>query len=537
MQQTMSSRFRDSSHGPIQNLNDKRSTVAFSPSDHLDGIFQAVRHQVERWGENAKWKIELILLTDQQQQQQQSTTSKYHPHHYGITRSNNRSETWNIPYAADLQQNSLRNAMDRIKYLENIIKTQEERLKQLKTNNFIQTLEMIHSTTVKELKEQHRIEIKLLQKENQTLAKKFMRISSTLQKIERIGLSFNDKDTQQLLDKKQLIEDHKILTRKLHLNELRLRARDAELNYLRNLIWTYRHSMNNSEEEEEEEEDDQEDNNNDHDDKSTENDSLLTKKQNNDNDLLQQQQQQQQQSKKRPISALDSLSILADQMLNDPDFGSEDKKSLVSMDSKSLLLNKKKVGTNASICIKKEIMENHHTTATVANNNNNNKRKRKEQQQSSLEYYHYRNIKQGVVNEHRIMDGNNNNDNLIRPSSAFHTITRIHHPYTPSNKHYQQKQQNRYYTSPPVNIIPRPSPTKDQESFSTANNVNLLSPSSSSFNSPLFMSPVPSSSSNAYQHSHYSRQQQQQQQQQSDPYYSSNKKQRWSVNISNKKTD
>ncbi|KAI7853076.1 hypothetical protein BDC45DRAFT_512230 [Circinella umbellata] len=532
MQHSMSSRFRDSSHGPIQDLNDKSSTVAFSPSDHLDGIFQAVRHQVERWGENAKWKIELILLTDQQQQQQQSTTtttttttSKYHPHHYeqdlnrlssssssttikpyhsqGITRSNNRSETWNIPYAADLQHNSLRNAIDRIKHLENIIRTQEERLKQLKTNNFIQTLEMIHSTTVKELKEQHRIEIKLLQKENQTLAKKFMRISSTLQKMERIELSFDDKDTQQLLDKKQLMEDRKILIRKLHLNELRLRARDAELNYLRNLIWTYRHSVNNSEEENE---DDSEENDNDNDDKSTENDPLiLTKKQNNDTDVSQeqhlrkQQQKEEEESKKRPISALDSLSILADQMLNDPEFGSEDKNSL-------------------------ELLENN-------NNNNNNKRKRKEQQ-ASLEYYHCRNIKQGVVNEHRIMDGNNNNDHLIRPSSAFHTIARIHHPYTPS-KHYQQKQQNRYYTSPPVNIIPRPSPTKDQERFSTANNVNLLSPSLS-FNSSLFMSPVPSSSSNAYPNSHYSRQQQQQQ---NDHYYSSNKKQRWSVNISNKKTE
>ena len=35
--------------------------------------------------------------------------------------------------------------------------------------------------------------MKLLQKENQTLAKKFMRISSTLQKIERIGLFSDDK--------------------------------------------------------------------------------------------------------------------------------------------------------------------------------------------------------------------------------------------------------------------------------------------------------------------------------------------------------
>ena len=46
MQQTIPSRFRDSSHGSIQGPNDKRSTVAFSPSDHLDSIFQAVRQQV-----------------------------------------------------------------------------------------------------------------------------------------------------------------------------------------------------------------------------------------------------------------------------------------------------------------------------------------------------------------------------------------------------------------------------------------------------------------------------------------------------------
>ena len=146
--------------------------------------------------------------------------------------------------------------------------------------------------------------------------------------------------------------------------------------------------------------------------------------------------------------------------------------------------------------------------------------------------------------KHRTMSSSNNNDSLIRPSSAFHTITHVHQPHTPSkhHPHYHQQlqQQNRYYTSPPVNIIPRPSPIKDQETHATTSSVNLLN-TSPSFNSSSFISPVPSSSSNAYQHSHYShyprQQQQQQQQQQNDHYFSSNKKQRWSVDISNKKTN
>ena len=135
------------------------------------------------------------------------------------------------------------------------------------------------------------------------------------------------------------------------------------------------------------------------------------------------------------------------------------------------------------------------------------------------------------------MSNSNNNDSLVRPSSAFHTIPHIHHPYTPSKHYHYQQQQNRYYTPPPppVNIIPRPSPIKDQKTHATTSSVNLLN-ASPSFNSSSFVSPVPSSSSNAYQHSHYPCYPRQEQQQ-NDYYLSSGKKQRWSVDISNKKTN
>ncbi|KAI9250452.1 hypothetical protein BDA99DRAFT_541706 [Phascolomyces articulosus] len=417
---------------------DRRSTVAFSPSDHLDNIFQAVRHQVERWGENAKWKIELILLSDQQQASSypSATTTTtpppssskqllpHHPHHHeqdelnhhrsikptyysqGITRSNNRSETWNIPYAADLQHN-LRNALDRIKYLENVIRTQEDRLRQLKQPH---TLQMMHTTTVNELKEHHQVEMKLLQKENQTLAKKFMRISSTLQKIERIGLSSEESPS----DNTTLLEERKLLLRKLHLGELRLRARDAELNYLHNLVWSFRHpspTTSDDDDDDEEEEDEEQDGQKEQVDKKKKQ-NVLDKKTSISSSpssttipsplfLLQKQYSP------RPMSALDSLSILADQMLSDPDFGSEGKESSASPDygpkTHSSLSSTKKNNNSttmndypsSSVYIKKEM--NDMTPSALPK-----KRRRKEPRQQEqvtvasppLGYYHHGNIKQ-----------------------------------------------------------------------------------------------------------------------------------------------
>ncbi|KAI8140475.1 hypothetical protein BJV82DRAFT_219291 [Fennellomyces sp. T-0311] len=413
MQQAIPPRFRDSTSN-LSGNGDRRSTVAFSPSDHLDNIFQAVRQQVDRWGENAKWKIELILLSEptsssstktslppmHPEQQVFDLARPIKPHQVQSDCVTRKPETWSMPYAADLQHN-LRSALERQRYLESVVRAQDERIRQLQANTALNTIQNIHTMTMNELKEQHRIEIKLLQKENQTLAKKFMRMSSTLQRIEKMGLTPEDAQ----LDRKDLMEDRKVLLRKLHLSELRLRARDAELRYLHNLAWSHRQSDTD------------------------ENDQRSP--------YLLQKQYSPTAQPTRPLSALDSLSMLADQMLSDPDFGSEGKESSASPDTR-FVDTKSFKRTSYDYPIKKE--EDVDGPIHVLS-----KRKRQDDDfgESSFRKSHQ------LSNE--------------RPSSAFHTFVPI--------QHAQAK-----HTPGPISIISR----KDHPN-STANTL------------PTLMSPVPSS--------------------------------------------
>ncbi|CAG8840527.1 9278_t:CDS:2, partial [Racocetra persica] len=40
---------------------------------HLESIFEAVKKQVSIWGENARWKIDLVLLPDEETESQNQT--------------------------------------------------------------------------------------------------------------------------------------------------------------------------------------------------------------------------------------------------------------------------------------------------------------------------------------------------------------------------------------------------------------------------------------------------------------------------------
>ncbi|KAI9311309.1 hypothetical protein BX666DRAFT_1881735 [Dichotomocladium elegans] len=366
-QQTVQPRFR-ATQPSTSNITalltgspDQRSTTPFSASDHLDGIFQAVRQQVERWGEHAKWKIELVLLNQQtpssapnlphlvysnkdtsiQDQFPQVNGAASLPRtevdkfrfrplkasqRESITRSE-KVETWDMPYAADLRQ-SLKDSQDRQRYLEGVIQAQGERIRQLqmhKKESPMTALQTLHNMTTSELKEQHRVEMKLQQKRIDILALKFKRIAATLERIERMGLEQGDAE----LDRDQLLEERRVLVRKLHLAELRLNARDAELSYLQNTLWKYKgHSVEQQQQQQQQHESDEDDEQMSPTTGSITQSPYFAQKGNSPKQQMGVARPQ----PSRPISALDSLSMLADQMLSDPDFGSEGKDSMSSPD-------------------------------------------------------------------------------------------------------------------------------------------------------------------------------------------------------------
>jgi hypothetical protein len=154
-------------------------------------------------------------------------------------------------------------------------------------------------------------------------------MASTLYEIENIKINGEE-------DKESLLEDKRILLRKLYLAELRLSARDAELEYLHDLIHSLKSTTSFN--------------------KPT---SQPIKKIRKGPPYLFQQQFSPRSSEVRsfephPLSALDSLGIVADQMLSDPEFDStttttsqgekrfrsrlDDRRSQRSMDSAVTLL-------------------------------------------------------------------------------------------------------------------------------------------------------------------------------------------------------
>lgn len=162
------------------------------------------------------------------------------------------------------------------------------------------------------------LESNLLHKDIETLSKKLQKMASILTDIENMELP--TEDTQ--LDKDTLLSDRKVLLRKLHLAELRLSARDAEIDYLHEVVESLKsgHLQPSSP-------------------YMSNNGSIITsspkpsssssaafgKKLRKGPPYLFQQQYSPRSSEVRsseqhPLSGLDSLGIVADQMLSDPEF-------------------------------------------------------------------------------------------------------------------------------------------------------------------------------------------------------------------------
>lgn len=143
---------------------------------------------------------------------------------------------------------------------------------------------------------QYAVETSRLQKDVDMLSKKLGKMASILEDIENLDLTAEEKE----MDKDALLNDRKTLLRKLRLAELRLSARDAEINYLHEVIHTVKshHGVGQN--------------------------GTFSKKSRRGPPYLFQQQfsprSDIRSSEQHHLSALDSLGIVADQMLSDPEF-------------------------------------------------------------------------------------------------------------------------------------------------------------------------------------------------------------------------
>ncbi|KAI8642459.1 hypothetical protein BD408DRAFT_366628 [Parasitella parasitica] len=306
----------------------------------LDNIFQSVRKQIDQWGENAKWKIDLVLLDTPQQSQQQhsssSNTSKnsalhpllspqhLHPNAITTPLTNNES-TYALPVTSTIQypwdfgapstnndewkqdvdnlELKLRESIERQNYLESIIWSQAEQIKHNPVtsdkDNAINTMKNIFLMSQNEQKVHHLMESNMLHKDIETLSKKLKKMAHILDQIEKMEPT---KDEQEL-DKEQLIQDRTLLKRKLYLSDLRLSARDAEIEYLHEMVETLKSNQQQ-----------QQQNHHQHSHKKVRKGPPY---------LFQQQYSPRSEirsNEQHPLSGLDSLGIVADQMLSDPEF-------------------------------------------------------------------------------------------------------------------------------------------------------------------------------------------------------------------------
>lgn len=154
-------------------------------------------------------------------------------------------------------------------------------------------------------------------------------MASLLYDIENMELPPEDAQ----LDKETLLSDRRLLIRKIHLAELRLSARDAEIDYLHEVLNSLKSSntvsspfLNNTST------------------TSPKQSSSFGKKLRKGPPYLFQQQYSPRSSEVRsseqhPLSGLDSLGIVADQMLSDPEF------ETCSSSTRGILSNEKRLRT------------------------------------------------------------------------------------------------------------------------------------------------------------------------------------------------
>ncbi|CAO3599078.1 unnamed protein product [Absidia cylindrospora] len=207
--------------------------------------------------------------------------------------------------------------MERNQYLENIVRSQADQIRQSQALppdviNVVETMKQIYLMSESEQRLRYNTETRMLRKDIQTLTKRLQKTTQLLHSMENLELPASDTD----LSKTQLLEDRKRLQQKLHLGQLRLKARDAEIEYLHHLKQPHHHHADEPIPPQSSSS------------PQPINASPRFKKDGNHKArpyLFQQQYSPKLRSDIRPstISGLDSLGILADQMLSDPDFESQ----------------------------------------------------------------------------------------------------------------------------------------------------------------------------------------------------------------------
>lgn len=150
-----------------------------------------------------------------------------------------------------------------------------------------------------EQKVHHLMESNMLHKDIETLSKKLKKMAHILETIEKMEPT----PEEQELDKQELLQDRALLKRKLYLSDLRLSARDAEIEYLHEMVETLKANQQQQQ---------QHTGHHPH-----------KKLRKGPPYLFQQQYSPRSEirsNEQHPLSGLDSLGIVADQMLSDPEF-------------------------------------------------------------------------------------------------------------------------------------------------------------------------------------------------------------------------
>ncbi|CAO3649148.1 unnamed protein product [Cunninghamella blakesleeana] len=281
----------------------------------------------------------------------------------------------------------LREVLEKNQQLKNIVHSQAEQIRYSHplpsdTEKVIDTMKQVYTMSENEQKLNYNTETRMLHKDIQALSRRLLNLKQILQSIEDMELLPED----QKLNKEELLEDRKNLLRKLHLAHLRLKAREAELDYFQDILkqssFKYdtlhtNHTTSTSP------------NHNSSSSKPSSSTSpkathhkspRFTDSPRNRPYLFQQQYSPKMRSNIRPataISGLDSLGILADQMLSDPNFESSQQVSPSSPSS----------NMTSTSAFKKVSQQQKQFQQNDNNNNNSNTEKLKRQQQLQQHIY------------------------------------------------------------------------------------------------------------------------------------------------------
>ncbi|ORZ23220.1 hypothetical protein BCR42DRAFT_404277 [Absidia repens] len=253
--------------------NSQPRKMAYTPtnSDHLNTILDSVASQIQQLDRKVKWKLELTVIEDQPHHLSKahqddfatkapissstqhnsghrlSTSSASEPslkdtHTLAITSRTEYPWDFVVPLSdkpllskddIDDLQDQLKQSYERQKYLQDIIHAQAEQISRSyplsnEAEQAITTMRSIFLSMGNEQKLRYTAEMNMQQKEIEILGRKLHRMANILQTTENIRIS----SEVSKMEKDDLLLERQQLLRKLHLNELRLSARDIEMNYI-----------------------------------------------------------------------------------------------------------------------------------------------------------------------------------------------------------------------------------------------------------------------------------------------------------------